>query len=244
MKDVKLLYGRSAGRCAFPTCRIDCAIAANELDEAALISKIAHIVAHGDKGPRADATLPPAQRDRYDNLILLCSQHHDVVDAQDCTYDVETLRRWKKDHEAWVNDELRRAMPTITFAQLEVVCSALIAAAALSSNDLTLRSPAEKMKRNQLTAAVEPHLQLGIGKAREVASFVDHVAKLDPGFPGHLRAGFELKYAEFRTAGVQGDDLFQAMYLFASSNSPDLARQAAGLAVLGYLFELCEVFEK
>jgi hypothetical protein len=34
------------------------------------------------------------------------------------------------------------------------------------------------------------------------------------------------------------------MYLFASGNSGLIKNQAAGLAVLGYLFELCEVFEK
>ena len=119
-KDLKILFGRAAGRCAFPTCRVELVASKTEFDSAQVIANVAHIVAHSDDGPRADPTYPRAQRSAYDNLVLLCPTHHDLVDAQDNTYTVETLRAWKSAHEKWVDEQLREAVPRVSFAELEV----------------------------------------------------------------------------------------------------------------------------
>src|SRR5947209_9094724 len=52
LPDVKMLFGRSAGRCGFPGCRHFCIQAATPVDRAAVVGKIAHVVAHSDGGPR------------------------------------------------------------------------------------------------------------------------------------------------------------------------------------------------
>lgn len=67
---------------------------------------MAHIV--GDKvgGPRGDHELPDRERDRYENLILLCNTHHQLVDSQPETYTIERLRGLKQDHERWVEERL------------------------------------------------------------------------------------------------------------------------------------------
>ena len=46
--------------------------------------------------------MPARRRHSYDNLILLCANHHTIVDRQWRHYSVEHLRGWKADHEAWV----------------------------------------------------------------------------------------------------------------------------------------------
>jgi hypothetical protein len=50
------------------------------------------------------------ERDRYENLILLCEEHHTRVDTQVATYPVELLRQMKYDHEALVAAATRNAV--------------------------------------------------------------------------------------------------------------------------------------
>ena len=106
-KDIKLLYGKAAGICAFPDCRAELILGANKNDSDAQIGKIAHIVAHSTNGPRADNKYPSKNLDTYENWILLCPTCHDTVDIHHNTYTVEFLRKLKKDHEIWVRSTLQ-----------------------------------------------------------------------------------------------------------------------------------------
>lgn len=99
-RDVKALYGRSAGRCNEPACREECIKPASD-DDFAIIGDIAHIEGHSRGSARHNPGLKEV--DCYDNWILLCANHHRLVDAQPTTYPVELLRRWKRDHEAWIS---------------------------------------------------------------------------------------------------------------------------------------------
>jgi hypothetical protein len=71
-------------------------------------SEVAHIV--GTNGPRSACPLPEHERDRYGNLILLCEEHHHLVDALEQDYPVEKLRQMKEDHEALMTDATGRAV--------------------------------------------------------------------------------------------------------------------------------------
>lgn len=243
-KDLKLLWGLSAGRCAYPSCRQPSIIDETDVDDKAVIGKIAHIYAHSDKGPRAKSDLTEKERDCYDNWIILCSTHHDLVDAQSNTFTAEDLLSWKREIESWVSSRLAIEIAEITFAELEIVMQALLQSPELPSSDFTVLSPREKMARNDLTDSVLFMVTLGIGKSKEVEDFVEHVAVRDPSFPERLRAGFVNEYNRLRSEGYAGDALFEALRQFACNSSSDFARQAAGLAALMYLFEKCEVFEK
>jgi hypothetical protein len=243
--DMKILWGRAAALCGFPGCRRSCVRPATPHDRASHVGKIAHIVAHSDTGPRADPSCPASDRDCYENWILLCSIHHDMVDVQPNTYSVSQLRAWKSDLEAWVKDQLCDEMPQITSAELETVCRGIVASPLIGADSgFAVTPPGEKMRRNGLTDRVHFYLTLGLAKAKEVAAFVSEMAQLDSTFPERLRAGFIAQYNSLRSEGSQGDDLFEGMVAFASSGTSELSRRAAGLAVLAYLFELCEVFER
>jgi len=50
--------------------------------------------------------MPIEQRNTYRNLILLCRNHHKVIDAQEREYTVEKLHQMKDTHEAWVRQQL------------------------------------------------------------------------------------------------------------------------------------------
>jgi hypothetical protein len=86
-------------------------------------------------------------------------------------------------------------------------------------------------------------LKLGFAKAKDVERFVQYMAVADSKFPERLKAGFVAKYNELESQGIQGDGLFEGLKLFATGQSGEFDVQCAGLAVLSYMFEKCEVFK-
>lgn len=244
VSDVKLLWGLAAARCCFPACHVECVEQATEQDQSVVLGKIAHIVAHSEEGPRADPSFPIERRDRYENWVLLCGRHHDVVDGQPNTYTVADLRHWKTKHEDWVRESLSAEIPSVSFAELEIVTKGIIAAPLPEDLSFTLTAPREKLNRNGLTERVSLYVTIGFSKVREVADFVNFAGQLYPDFAEQLKAGFVTKYNELKGQGIEGDALFEALHQFASGGSHEFRRQAAGLAVLMYLFEICEVFER
>jgi hypothetical protein len=108
LKDLRILYQRSGNRCAFPSCDKELVQPESPPDNPVASSEVAHIV--GTKGPRSTYPLPEEERDRYGNLILLCEEHHHLVDALEQDYPVEKLRQIKEDHEALITDATGRAV--------------------------------------------------------------------------------------------------------------------------------------
>lgn len=108
-RDLRLLFQQSGNCCAFPECTKSLVSPLTPGDGAAPSSEVAHIVANSMEGPRGDFPLPVEERDRYQNLILLCEEHHHLIDAQPRTHTVERLRQIKYDHESMVAEAVRRA---------------------------------------------------------------------------------------------------------------------------------------
>lgn len=102
----KILWGKSANRCAIPSCRRELVMDETETDDPSVVGEECHIIAREDNGPRGNPNFPIEQRDLYDNLILLCNIHHKVIDDQEQFYSIEKLKEIKKDHEEWVNRAL------------------------------------------------------------------------------------------------------------------------------------------
>jgi hypothetical protein len=242
-RDLKLLWGLAAARCAHPECRKPLIKEATSLDREAIIGKIAHINSISPNGPRHDPTKSVDYLNSYDNLLLLCGNHHDEVDPQESTFTVDVLHQWKANHEAWVFSRLEQAVPVIGFAELEVVCQGVIGGVLPPSNPVAPTAPLEKMRKNGLTEKVRMKLTLGLSVFNEVESFVQSVSRLDSHFPERLKTGFVTRYNDFLAKGINGDALFEALHDFSSSSSSNFYRQGAGLGVLCYHFQKCEVFE-
>ena len=102
----KMLWGRSGNICAFPNCKKELVMDETETDDSSIIGEEAHIVSQKTDGPRGVSVLTPEQRDRYDNLILLCSIHHKLIDDQPNFYSIEKLKEIKKTHENWIKSSL------------------------------------------------------------------------------------------------------------------------------------------
>lgn len=106
LKTQKMLWGRSASRCAFPNCKMELVMDATQTDDESIVGEACHIVARSEDGPRGDSPLNSEQRDKYNNLLLLCNVHHKVIDDQVEHYTVDSLKNMKSVHESWVTSQL------------------------------------------------------------------------------------------------------------------------------------------
>jgi hypothetical protein len=74
------------------------------------IGEMAHIRGEKSGANRHDATQTPDQRDSYANLILLCPNHHTIIDKPEsiAEYSVNILMNMKLQHNRDVEDRLRK----------------------------------------------------------------------------------------------------------------------------------------
>ncbi len=106
LKTHKMLWGRSGNRCAMPNCRIELVMDISETDDESLIGEECHIVAKKPNGPRGNENFDIEKLDKYNNLVLMCRNHHKIIDDNTKAYPVEKLHQIKQDHEAWVKSQL------------------------------------------------------------------------------------------------------------------------------------------
>lgn len=110
-KDIKLLWGRSASRCAI--CKLELSQDKQNSSESFPIGEHAHIIAENQDGPRGNSILPINERNSYANLILLCPTHHEIIDKNIDDYPTEKLFVIKTQHELWVQVNLANAQEWI-----------------------------------------------------------------------------------------------------------------------------------
>ena len=105
-KDIKLLWGGAAKRCSFPDCRMKLSQDKKTATVSFPIGEQAHIVGKEKGSARSKSILSEDQRDSYHNLILLCPNHHTVIDKNPEDYPIEILHMMKSQHEHWVDSNL------------------------------------------------------------------------------------------------------------------------------------------
>ncbi len=90
---IKRLFSRSGNRCAFPDCNQIIAT-----DEGHLVGEVCHIEAASKGGERYNPQQSEDERASFENLIILCRNHHAVTNDT-VKYTVDVLRKMKADHE-------------------------------------------------------------------------------------------------------------------------------------------------
>lgn len=90
------LFADSGGYCQRPECpnRLFVDTASKNIH----IAEMAHIIAAGQKGPRADTSISQAEKGAYDNLILLCANCHTTIDKAPADFPDDMIRQWKRKH--------------------------------------------------------------------------------------------------------------------------------------------------
>lgn len=104
-KTRKSLWAKSGNRCSI--CKTELFAKRKDEDEFN-IGEECHIISSKINGPRHKPNLDDYY-DSYDNLILLCRNHHKEIDELTYTYTEELLIYMKADHENWVRTSLNNS---------------------------------------------------------------------------------------------------------------------------------------
>lgn len=102
-KDIKLLWGRAAGRCSY--CKVDLTIELDSYDPI-VIGEMAHVIARKENGPRGSEQIYEDERNSYKNLILLCPNHHKMIDKAPDQFSVDEILDWKRKHEESIRNSI------------------------------------------------------------------------------------------------------------------------------------------
>lgn len=107
-KAIKLLWSNAAGRCSFTDCEERLTVEQASESAHYTLGEMAHIKGKKSGSNRYDPHQSSEERDRYDNLILLCPTHHTLIDKSEneATYSVEILLQMKIDHEGKISRRL------------------------------------------------------------------------------------------------------------------------------------------
>lgn len=242
-KDQKILWTQSFNRCAMPDCRKILVVKETATDPASLVAVMAHIRGENPGSARYDASMFDTERNAHPNLIVVCPSCHKKIDDQPNTYTVVKLCDIKKDHEDWINTLTGQAVVEVTFAELSVVTRYIMSGQAVINGSLMLIPPKDKIQKNGLSNTIEQLIMMGMIQVKQVADFINRCPDIE--FGDRLSKGFVMEYERLKnTEMMSNDDLFNGLLDFAYAGTTDFKQRAAGLTVLVYLFEKCEVFEK
>ena len=109
---VKELYAKSGNCCAFSGCN-------EQLFEDANVGQICHIQGVSPGSARYNPDLSEEVVNGIDNLILLCSNHHKLIDEREDLFPVEKLLEMKKTHENIVSQAIFQSNRKMFFANLQ-----------------------------------------------------------------------------------------------------------------------------
>ncbi len=239
-----LLAFRSGNRCAFIGCGRDLTEDGNS-GNPVNIGVAAHIEGEHSTAARYNPAMTEEQRNHYNNLIYMCNDHHTQIDKQIEEFTVEKLKKIKLEHEKKVRVAMNNAFSDVGFPELARATAWISMFQPQNpSEEFSVISPEDKIKKNKLTQTSRATIIMGLSVSQEVRAFIEQEVKIEEKFPEKLKSGFLEQYYKFRRKGIEGDELFDLMCQFAQQGMKTQAQRSAGLAVLIYLFEACEVFEK
>lgn len=116
-----MLWGRAAGICCNPTCRIELTqiLESDNYN----VGEMAHVIARKEGGPRG---IKGGGKNDYDNLILLCPTCHKHIDkSPEGTYTCEELYRWKDETELMIRSFIRNVARNDPYKVFEVANNSL-----------------------------------------------------------------------------------------------------------------------
>ena len=99
----------------------------------------------------------------------------------------------------------------------------------------------EKIKKNSLQD-VQKYITMGLSSNFTIEDYLNRHP--DPLLATKLTSIMAQRYHELKASKLDSYEIFDELWTFASGNNSDFSYKAAGLGILTYFFEKCEVFEK
>jgi len=116
---VRKLFALSRNRCAFP----ECSNPIIDSESNVTLGEVCHICAQSHEGPRFNSRQSEEERHSFENLILLCENHHKIIDDKKNIqkYTVEYLIEVKNNHEKTTIDAKKEVSAISDLVVLELI---------------------------------------------------------------------------------------------------------------------------
>lgn len=155
MSAIKRLFAVSGNRCAFPGCSTPLV----EEVSGKVIGQLCHIRAQRAGGPRYEASQSEMERHAFENLILLCPTHHNMIDTDVEIYSVHRLQQMKTHHES-----LSIAHPAVVDVSDEIANKLLKSVVSANLTDGSLVTSVNQSGGQTAHSITNIHRQVILGK--------------------------------------------------------------------------------
>lgn len=110
------LASLSGNECAFP----GCILPIFDTEHGAMVGEVCHIKGKKPGSARHDPDQPEEERDAFENLVLMCPIHHDLIDkpATRDAFSVEMIQGYKHEHESRFKNTIVKEDMLERFARL------------------------------------------------------------------------------------------------------------------------------
>jgi hypothetical protein len=140
---IKRLYALSDNKCAFPGCPVVFTNPTNTTN----FSNICHIE-DAEEGGRFNPNMTDKQRSSFENLILLCPNHHIETNDAD-KFTVDSLREMKQKHESLSISKGLAKNPSMLKNAINAISNLTLDAISESEN-LNVYNPKQKLSYNSV----------------------------------------------------------------------------------------------
>jgi hypothetical protein len=175
LSTLKSLFARSLNVCAFPGCSSPIAETNN-----VVTGEVCHIKAENPGGPRYDPKQTDDDRHSDGNLILLCSRHHTLVDADSAKYTADVLIKMKIEHQESGTPLIpigidKIATQLLKNFEVRVSIAGNSGIVSINSpNSTIIQTVIVKQKRAKTKISVEPPPG-SIGSSQRMTSYIGHL---------------------------------------------------------------------
>lgn len=239
LSEQRKLHAKSGNRCAL------CKVILVEVDDqpTACIGENAHIYGEKPDAARYDSTQSDEFVNSELNLIFLCRNCHKKVDTEVDKYPLEELFEKKAQHEAWVVQALSEQSAAYSYAEIEVLASYLMQnnGSLSATSDYTILKIKDKTEKNCLSE-VQYLINIGLSGVGTIEDYINR--NPDANFGTRLTNAVASRYQQLKSQDIEPIDIFYSLWDMANGNHDEFNYKAAGLGILVYFFEKCEVFEK
>lgn len=183
------LWAGSGGFCQNPSCNRP--LLHDHDGSQVNISNKAHIIGQGKSGPRSLHELRAhIEIDGYENLLMLCSICHHVVDELEKKFSVEELRNWKSNHE----DRIRNLFAVKKYSTLKELCEDVLELCEENAEIFNAYGPrSEAAKRNPRSDAAQKWRTLCVQEILPNNEKILEIYKRNREIiPHHLRRSFRI----------------------------------------------------
>lgn len=121
-------------------------------DGSTILGNIVHICAASLNGPRFDSSMSTEERRDYNNLILLCTDCHKIIDnpLNENKYPISLLKKWKKMREAEANLEKVVSNPSVLVGAIKAIANLQIDTSSYEQSVISAYNIETKIKYNDL----------------------------------------------------------------------------------------------